>query len=128
MLLHAVAFLDGAGFVGYDIFIDGAIVNSENVGRLSCVCVDHGPYRATIAINFAFVSCDGEVTLGEITHSSLNPGLHVEVFKLFGHFLHFDGEPRQHPGAMDAEQVFHAEATTSGMEVCGVEQVVAKVS
>ena len=37
-------------------------------------------------------------------------------------------DSREHPRAVDGQQIFHAEATGRGVEVCGVEHVVAEVT
>ena len=122
------ALVDGTGFVGNDPLVDGPIVYVVDIGRLPRLGVNHSPDAAAIAVGMAVVADDSKISRGEVLHGRLYPRLDVETGIHAGHLLHLDGQSREHPRAVNRQQVLHAEAAVGGMEVGRIEQMVAQVT
>lgn len=126
--LYTTALVDGTVLVVDNPVVDGAIVDGEYIGGLAALGVDHGPDTAAIAVDLAFVADNAEVTRGEVAHGALYPGLYAEFRILHGHLVHLDGEAREHPRAIDRQEIFHAEASGRRVEIGSIEHVVAEVA
>ena len=125
--LHASALGNGALLVADNPVADGTTVYVVDVGGLPRFGVNHGPDTAAIAIDLV-ASNDTEVAVGEEAHGALHPRLHLEAGVLRRHLLHLDGQPREHPCAMNRVQIVHAEAAVGAVEIGSVEHVVAQVA
>ena len=126
--LYTTALVDGTLLVFDNPVVDGAVVDGEDVGGLARLCVDHRPDGTAVAIHFTILADNAEVTGGEVAHGRFHPRLDIELGVLYRHLVHLDGEAREHPRAVDSQQIFHAEATSRGVKVGGVEHVVAEMA
>ena len=125
--LHSATLVDGTVLVLDDPLVDSAVVDGKDIGGLACLGVDHCPDGTAVAIDMTVVAQDPEIAGGEVAHGTLHPRLDVKLCVLHGHLVHLDGKAREHPRAVDGEEIFHAEASGRGVEVGGIKHVIAEV-
>ena len=66
--LYAAALVDGTVLVVDNPVVDGAIVDGKDIGRLAALGINHGPNRASVAVDLAILPYYTEITRGEIAH------------------------------------------------------------
>ena len=90
--LYTTAFINGAFLVIYNPVVDGTVVNREDIGRLTCFGINHGPDTTSVAIHLTILAYYTEVTTGKETHSTLNPCLNIKLSVHLWHLVHLDGQ------------------------------------
>ena len=128
---HTRAFGDRTFFLFLHIAQNVAVVNGQQIDRLTRLGVNHRPDTTSVSINllpFSFIGIDAEVAVGEETHRTLHPRLHMEARVRERHLFHLDGQSRKHPRLLDGVQIVHAESAVVAMKIGGVQQMVAQMS
>ena len=118
---------DGAGLLVLYVGSDESVAFGENIYRLSCLGVYHRPDAASVAAGVAVGIAYGEVAACEEFHHVFHPCIDGNAVVGDGHFLHFHYEAREHPCLVYGVEVVHAVASLVGVEVGGVEQMVAQM-
>ena len=90
--LYTTALVDGTGLLVLNPVVDGTVLDGKDVSGLASLCVDHGPYAASVAIDLAAIVSDGEITLCEEPHGILDPRLYIEPGILLRHLSDLDGQ------------------------------------
>ena len=126
--LYSPTLVDRAFLVSYYPIVDGAIVDRENVGRLTALGIDHSPDTSAVSIHLAILTNHAEITRGEVSHGALNPSLDIKLGVHLRHLVHLDSQARQHPRAIDGEQIFHTETTIGRVEIGSIEHVIAQMA
>ena len=113
--------------IGGNPIIDSSIAYCQDVLRLASFGIDHCPHASPIAIHLATIPYDTEIAVGEISHGTLHPCFHIKRGILLRHLVNLDGKTREHPCLVDGIQVVHTESTLRGMEIGGIEHVIAQM-
>ena len=66
--LHSPTLVDGTFLIVDYPLIDGTVVDSIDVGRLTALGINHGPDAAPVAIDLAIIADNCKITTGEIAH------------------------------------------------------------
>ena len=126
--LHAPTLIYRALLILHNPFVDGSVVDGVDIRRLTRLRIDHRPDRASIAEHLSILPHHTEVTTGEIAHRTLHPRLHLKLRVHLRHLLHLDSESREHPRAVDGQQIPHAEAAIRRVEIRRIQHVVPQMS